>query len=184
MFRAVILAPLLCPAISFAHNCDRFFDSDHRADQAYACTVIPSDLAIQRLHSMEVCLASIPYQPGQRYAQAEYMWIDLDQYNNPFSKTEGLNEKYFNSFYAGLAYQAYEGIDDDKAFYENDAYLELRTMREGSSFLKENDFKASITINKQTGQGRFVTYTRKSAFILKGFWNKAWDVKLQCARVR
>lgn len=184
MVRAVILVALLCPAFSFAHNCDKFFKTDQRTDEAYACEVIPADLEVQKLHRMEVCLASVPYQPGQRYAHANYMYIDLDQYNNQFSKADGINEKYFNSFYAGLAYQAYDGIDDNKAFYEDEEHLELRTMFEGSSFLNESDSRISITINKHTGQGRFVTYNRKSAFVLKGFWNKSWDVQLQCARVR
>ncbi len=184
MFRFSLFMAFLTPVLSFAHNCNQFFNSDDRADEAYACEVVPADLQAQKLYRMEVCFASVPYQQSQRYAHGQYMYIELDQYNNPYSKAEGLNTKYVNSFYAGLAYSAYEGSDDNRAFYDYGDIIELRTLTEGSSFLKESDSQRSITINKTTGAGRFVVYHRKSAVIFKGFWNKTWDVQLQCARIR
>lgn len=178
---STILALWALPLIASAHECTKFLNNGWVADEGYACSVSREDLSRLQLHKMEICIGSVPYLDNQRYAEAEYKWIPLSQYNNPFSRRDGLHDKYLDKYYAGTAF---EGDNGEEVYEQDREQFLLKTFREGSSMTGEYDYKAEIILNLRTLTGELRTYNRKPALVFKKNWIKNFDVKFNCIRVR
>lgn len=180
MRRFIYLVLLGLPLSALSHECSKFLTSGWQADEGYACTVAKSDLERMKLHRMEVCIGSVPYLDNQRYAHAEYKSIPLSQYNNPYSRADGLNNKFFDVFYTG---QSFEGEHEDTAYIQKESSFYLETYREGSTLTNDLDYKAQININLKTGRGDLSTYYRKPSLVFKKKWDRSIQVRLNCQRI-
>jgi len=170
------------PLIASAHECKKFLNDGWVADEGYACSVSREDLSRLQFHKMEICIGSATYHlDHRRYAEAEYKWVPLSQYNNPFSRREGLHDKYFDKYYAGTAF---EGENGEEAYLQDQEQFLLKTFREGSTMTGEDDYKAEIVLDLQNGRGQLRTYNRKPALMFKKSWTKNFDVRFSCKRVR
>ncbi len=180
MKKLIFTCLFLLSSFAHAHECSKFFSSGWAADQGYACTVVKSDLNRMKLHRMEICIGSVPYLDNRRYAHAEYKSIPLSQYNNPYSQADGINNKFFDVFYTGLAFV---GENEDTAYIQNRNGLYLETYREGSNLTNELDYKAKINLNLETGRGNLSTYYRKPSLVFKKKWEPSIQVNFNCQRV-
>lgn len=177
----LFLALFTLPILVHAHECNRFLDSDWRADEGYACSVNKDDLKKLKFHRMEICIGSVPYLDGKRYAHAEYKWVPLSQFNNPYSVADGTNNKFFEKFYTGLSF---EGEKDERAYIHKKDGLYLETYREGSSITKEMDYRSVSHLNFITGHGNLTTYYREPSLVFKKSWKQSIQVNFECQRVR
>ncbi|AFY03090.1 hypothetical protein [Bdellovibrio bacteriovorus] len=175
MNHLLVLAMLLFPALSWAHNCQEFLTSDWPADEGYACEVTKSDLSKLQMHKIEVCIGSVPYRDGQRYAKAELKYIPLSQYENIYNKSEGLHTKFLNSTYI----HAWAGEE----MQESAKYLQMNALEKGSSLLHTLDVLNQLQLDKQSLQARLVIQSREPALLFQNDWNKSWDLRLKCQRV-
>lgn len=171
---------LILSNLTHAHECTKFFSAGWSSDEGYACNVAKSDLNRMKLHRMEVCIGSVPYLDGKRYAHAEYKSISLLQYNNPYSRADGINNKFFDIFYSGLSF---EGKQGERIYIHNEEGIVLKTFREGSTLTNEWDYKAEISLSFKTGRGSLTSYNRPPSLIFKKKWQKSIQVKFECKRV-
>lgn len=176
MKRLIVLALSLIPTFSLAHECDKFLSEGWPSDEGYACRISPEELAALKLHRLEVCVGSVPYLDGKRYAHAELKWIPLSQYNNPFQKADGFDNKFFESYYSSLAFMGY-------GLHEDSRGLHLQVLREGSTLTHTNDFLTQLQLNKENGNAHLMIQFRKPALIFKNEWQRSWDLRLQCQRI-
>lgn len=179
--KATILALWTLPLIASAHDCTKFLNGGWPADEGYACNVSREDLSRLQFNKMEICIGSVPYLDNQRFAEAEYKWVPLSQYNNPFSRREGLHDKYIEKYYAG---NSLEGENRNEVYIQDQDQFLLKTFREGSTMTGEYDYKAEILLNLRSGHGQLRTYNREPALVFKKDWKKNFDVRFDCKRVR
>ncbi len=175
MNRLLVLAMLLFPALSWAHNCQEFLTSDWPADEGYACEVTKPDLAKLQMHKVEVCIGSVPYRDGQRYAKAELKHIPLSQYENIYNRAEGLHTKFLSSTYV----HAWAGEE----MQESPEFLKVNALEEGSTLTYTPDIWNQLQLDKKSLQARLVTQSREAALIFQNEWQKIWDLRLKCQRV-
>lgn len=175
MKRLFVLAMLLTPALSWAHNCEKFLKSDWPADEGYACEVIPKDLAALQMHKVQVCVGSVPYLDGQRYAKAELKYIPLSQYNNIYNQKDGLHSKFLNSYYI----HAWAGEE----MQEDQNQLQLSAFREGSTLTHTQDVLNLLQLDKRSRQARLNVQSREPALLFQNEWQKIWDLRLKCQRL-
>jgi sarcosine oxidase delta subunit len=181
MKNLISMALIALPLSVEAHECSKFLTSGWPADEGYACNVIASDLERMRLHRMEVCIGSVPYLDNKRYANAEYKWVSLAQYNNPYNQADGSHNKFFDVFYTGLTY---EGEDGERDYVKNSDVLYFQTFREGSTITHEFDFKAEVHLNLKNGRGNLTSYNREPSLLFKKKWQKSIQVSFDCERIR
>lgn len=171
---------IVLSSFAHAHECSKFLSSGWAADEGYACNVVKSDLKRMKLHRMEVCIGSVPYLDNRRYAHAEYKSISLSQYNNPYSQADGINNKFFDIFYTGLAF---EGEQNETVYIQNHENIYLETFREGSTLTNEWDYKAEVSLSLKTGRGSLTSYNRPPSMIFKKKWEKSIQVNFECKRI-
>lgn len=177
MKKLIILILGLTPLVSSAHECDKFMNEDWAADEAYACKASTSDLQKYKLHRLEVCVGSVPYQ-NRRYAHAQLKWVPLNQYSNQWNRNDGTESKFFDSFYSGLAF------NDTNDFREDSSSLVFAALREGSTILHQRDILTGLKLNKNTGQAQMKVSSREPALLFSKAWQTNWDLNLKCHKIR
>nr|BFD64378.1 hypothetical protein BdHM001_30590 [Bdellovibrio sp. HM001] len=177
MKHLLVITLALVPASSWAHECEKFLSSGWHSDKGYACTVGAEVLQDRKLHRLEVCIGNVPYLDGQRYAHAELKWIPLSQYNNPFNIDAGINDKFFETFYTGLAFAGQELQEDSKS-------LKMQSFFEGSSLTYDPDIRSQLELDKRTLKARLVVQSREAALVFQNKWETRWDLQLQCEKIR
>lgn len=177
MKHLLVITLALGPASSWAHECEKFLSSGWHSDKGYACTVGAEVLQDRKLHRLEVCIGNVPYLDGQRYAHAELKWIPLSQYNNPYNQDAGINDKFFETFYTGLAFAGQELQEDSKS-------LKMQSFFEGSSLTYDPDIRSQLELDKRTLKARLVVQSREAALVFQNKWETRWDLQLQCEKIR
>lgn len=162
-------------AQALAHDCTKFFNSDWASDEGYACTISQQDLQKYQLYQMEVCVGSAPYLEGRRFAHAQTRWIPMSQYQNPYSRADGLHEKFFDQAYSGLAYLG-------TGMFENSTTLQFESTIEGSTIAHMPERRTQLQINKKNLTGRIRIQYREDALIFKNDWQTHWDLNLVCEK--
>lgn len=180
-FISMAMALITLPILAETHECSKFLNEGWPADEGYACSVLKSDLAKLKFHRMEVCIGSVPYLDNKRYANAEYKWVSLSQYNNPYSQADGINNKFFDVFYTGLAF---EGEDAETSYVQNSDAIYFSTFRKGSTMTNEFDYKAEVHLNLKNGRGNLTSYNREPSLIFKKKWEKSIEVSFDCKRIK
>ena len=181
MKNLIYMALIALPLYAEAHECSKFLTSGWSADEGYACSVINSDLERMKLHRMEVCIGVVPYLDNKRYANAEYKWVTLTQYNNPFNRADGIHDKFFDVFYTG---RAYKGESGRRTYVQNSDTLYFETFREGSTITHEFAYRSEVHLNLKDGSGTLTSYNRESSRVFKKEWIKSVEVSFDCQRIK
>ncbi|WII72490.1 hypothetical protein QJS83_01230 [Bdellovibrio sp. 22V] len=168
-------------SFAHAHECLQFIDNRDTAEEAYACTTNSQTLQKLQLHKVEVCIATSHDYRGDSFAHLELKWISLSQYNNEFSKADGLNEKFFDTWYSGLSFL---GQDGESEFAQNNSQMLLKAYREGSKVLHQRDVLTILKLRKSDGKARLNVYNREHSYLFQEDWKQSWDLALSCEKIR